>query len=97
MMESTERTCSETAHRSLQPQAIQTTLYDLIAALSAEVPHDDDDVLTATVVHLLHTYRVICTGTLAGYQLVCDAGEYSAWPLPSVAHLSSSMNLQERT
>lgn len=57
---------------------IHTTLYDLIAALSAEVERDEEDVLTATVVHLLNAHRVTCTGNLQGYRLVCDVAELSA-------------------
>jgi hypothetical protein len=48
---------------------IHTTLYDLIAALNAAIGPDEEDVLTATVVHLLNTYRIICTGKLQGYRL----------------------------
>ena len=55
--------------------AIHTTLYDLIAALSAEVGPDEEDLLTATVVHLLNSHRVTCTGNLRGYRLVCDMAE----------------------
>ena len=47
--------------------AIQTTLYDLLAALHAEVEPDEDAVVTAVVVHLLQTHRVICTGNRARY------------------------------
>ena len=50
---------------------IQTTLYELIAALSAEVGADEADVVTAALVHLLQTHRVAWTGPLAGYRLVC--------------------------
>jgi hypothetical protein len=51
----------------------QTTLYELIAAFSAEVGADEaDGVLTATVVHFLQTHRITCTGPLAGYRLVCE-------------------------
>ena len=49
--------------------AIPTTLYDLRAALSAEVGPDEADVVTAAVVHLLKTHRVTCTGHLTGYRL----------------------------
>jgi hypothetical protein len=55
--------------------AIQTTLYDLLAALSAEVGPDEEAVLTAVVVHLLQTQRVTCTGDGAHYRLVWDGGE----------------------
>jgi hypothetical protein len=50
----------------------QTTLYDLIATLNAEFSPDEDDVVTATVVHLLNTHRVTCTGALQGYLLICN-------------------------
>jgi len=36
-----------------QTTKTQTTLYDLIATLNAEFSPDEDDVVTATVVHLL--------------------------------------------
>jgi hypothetical protein len=37
---------------------IRTTLYDLIAALNAEVGADEDDLVIAGVMHLLNTYRL---------------------------------------
>ena len=64
-----------TPRKSPYPTTIHTTLYNLIAALSAEVGPDEEDVLTATVVHLLNTHRVTCTGDLQGYRLVCDGAE----------------------
>src|SRR2546428_2726491 len=78
IMKSFERSFSRTAKESPQPMAIHTTLYDLIAALSAEVGPDEEDVLTATVVHLLNSHRVTCTGSLQGYRLVCDMAEFAA-------------------
>jgi hypothetical protein len=51
--------------------AIETTLYDLIAALSAAVG-PDDDVLTAVVVHLLQTHRVMYMRGGVRYRLVWD-------------------------
>ena len=60
-----------TALTSPSTTTMQTTLYELIAALSAEVGADAaDGVLTATVVHFLQTHRVTWTGPLAGYRLV---------------------------
>jgi len=70
---------SGTVSQSPARMAIHTTLYDLIAACSAEVRPDEEDVVTATIVHLLHTHRVTCTGHLQGYQLVCDARAPAAW------------------
>ena len=55
-----------------QVAKIQTTLYDLIATLNAEISPDEDNVVTTTVVHLLNTHRVTCTGALQGYRLVCN-------------------------
>jgi hypothetical protein len=55
-----------------QVTKIQTTLYDLVATLTAELNPDEDNVVTATVVHLLNTHRVTCTGALQGYRLVCN-------------------------
>ena len=74
-METMVRTFPCTARRSSSPSKIHTTLYNLIAALSAEVGPDEEDVLTATVVHLLNTHRVTCTGDLRGYRLICDRAE----------------------
>jgi hypothetical protein len=51
---------------------IQTTLYDLIATLNAELSPDEDNVVTAIVVDLFNTHRVTCTGALQGYRLVCN-------------------------
>ena len=55
-----------------QAVKIQTTLYDLVATLNAELSPDEDNVVIATVVHLLNTHRVTCTGALQGYRLVCN-------------------------
>ena len=55
-----------------QAAKIQTTLYDLVATLNAELSPDEDNVVTETVVHLLNTHRVTCTGALQGYRLICN-------------------------
>ena len=55
--------------------ALQTTVYDLLAALNAHVGPDEDAVVTAVVVHLLQTHRVICTSARAHYRLVWDGTE----------------------
>jgi hypothetical protein len=41
-----------------QSLIIRTTLYDLIAALNAEVGTDEDDLVIAGVMHLLNTHRL---------------------------------------
>ena len=61
-----------------QAAKIQTTLYDLVATLNAEFSPDEDNALIATVVHLLNTHRVTCTGALQGYRLVCHDRARSA-------------------
>jgi hypothetical protein len=55
-----------------QVTEIQTTLYDLVAVFNAELSPDEDSIVTATIVQLLNTHRVTCTGALQGYQLVCN-------------------------
>jgi hypothetical protein len=40
-----------------RPLVIHTTLYDLCAAINAEVGADEDDLAIAVVVHLLATHR----------------------------------------
>ena len=55
-----------------EPTPTQTTLYDLIAAIDAEVGPHEEDVMMATVVHFLNAYRITCTGNLKGFRLVCD-------------------------
>ena len=98
MTEPIGRTFSSPARKSPHPMTIQTTLYDLIAALSAEVPLDDDDLLTATVVHFLNTHRVTYTGALAGYRLVCDAGARDlGWAGQGDKDLASSVDPHEGT
>src|SRR2546430_1549623 len=60
---------SGTVRKSPEIMTIHTTLYDLSAALSAEVGPDEENVLTAALMHLLNTHRVTCTGSLQGYRL----------------------------
>jgi hypothetical protein len=49
---------------------IRTTLYDLIASISAETRTDDDDVVTATLAHLLKVRKVIQLGSFKYRRLV---------------------------
>ena len=65
-----------------QVAKIQTTLYDLVATLNAEISPDEDDVVTAAIVHLLNTHRVTCTGALRGYRLVCSDSARQVQILP---------------
>jgi hypothetical protein len=43
--------------KSLQPTTIQTTLYDLISVVRAEIEPASDNLVIATVLHLLNAYR----------------------------------------
>jgi hypothetical protein len=58
---------------------LHTTLYDLIAAVSEAVRPDEENAVTATMIHILRTYRVTCLDDFEGCRLVCE-GEpsYSA-------------------
>jgi hypothetical protein len=71
--------CTQAAPKSMHdmPAAMptHTTLYDLIAAADMVVDEHTDDAITATVAHILNTYRVICRGDFRGYRLVCDDRE----------------------
>jgi hypothetical protein len=55
-----------------KPTTIETTLYDLIAAIDAEVGPHEEHVITATVVHFLNAYQITCTGNLKGFRLACE-------------------------
>ena len=65
-----------------QAVKIQTSLYDLIATLNAELSPDEDNIVIAAVVHLLNTHRVTCTGALQGYRLACHDRARAAQLLP---------------
>jgi hypothetical protein len=80
--------CPCPAHTAPLPRAIQTTLYDLIAALHTEVQFDEDDVVTAVVIHLLETYRVTFTDDQEHRRLVWDRGERAAQAAERTVELS---------
>ena len=48
---------------SSDSERITTTLYDLIAALNAEVDPEDDALVTAAVVHLINANRARFVGS----------------------------------
>jgi hypothetical protein len=58
--------------RHALPTVIQTTLYDLIAAISDEVDPAEDDLVTATLVHLINSGRVRFTGDSRNIKVVGD-------------------------
>jgi hypothetical protein len=49
-----------------QRTTVQTTLYDLVAAVAAETDPAEEEVTVATVMHLLNAYRARFTGHLRG-------------------------------
>ena len=52
-----------TSVASSDPASITTTLYDLVAALNAEVNPEDDALVTAAVVHLINSHRARFVGS----------------------------------
>jgi len=58
---------------------IHTTLYDLIAAINAEVGADQDDLVIALVVHLLKTHWLTCLGTVKPLRFVTDQSQATRW------------------
>jgi hypothetical protein len=48
---------------SSDPSSITTTLYDLVAALNAEVSPEDDALVTAAVVHIINANRARFVGS----------------------------------
>jgi hypothetical protein len=52
--------------------SIHTTLYDLIEAISAEVAPGEDDLVTATLVHLINSGRLKFADDWRELQVVCS-------------------------
>jgi hypothetical protein len=50
---------------------IETTLYDLVEAISSEVEPGEEDLITATLVHLLNSGRVKFCGDPRNLEVVC--------------------------
>lgn len=66
-----------TARRPLAQRArIKTTLYDMVAAINEEIEADEDEVVVATLVHMLQRRRVTCTDGVKTYRLVCHDTPY---------------------
>jgi hypothetical protein len=78
-------------------ETLQTTLYDLVAAVSEVAGADEDDVIIATVVHLLNFHNVICHGDFEGYRLVCEADTAPKGDDGAFSHFESSMTHFENT
>jgi hypothetical protein len=58
---------------------IHTTLYDLIAAINAEVGADEDDLVIALVVHLLKTHWLTYLGTITPRRFVTNQSQATRW------------------
>jgi hypothetical protein len=55
---------------SSDPTSLTTTLYELVAALNAEVDPEDDALVIAAVVHLMHVHRTRLVGSCTRLALV---------------------------
>lgn len=62
---SVQKAISETS------ECIHTTLYDLMSSVIDSVEPYSEELSTAVVMHLLNSHRVMGTGGLKGYRLVC--------------------------
>jgi hypothetical protein len=58
---------------------IRTTLYDLIAAINAEVGADEDDLVIALVIHLLKTHWLTYVGTVKPRRFVTNQSQAIRW------------------
>jgi hypothetical protein len=58
---------------------IRTTLYDLIAAINAEVGADEDDLVIALVVHLLKTHWLTYLSSVTPRRFVTDRSQATRW------------------
>jgi hypothetical protein len=65
------------------PSCLTTTLYDVIAAIQDELSPDDDELVVATVVHLLQSGRLTWLGKASKHlgQSQCPA----IWAMPHVS------------
>jgi hypothetical protein len=90
MMHTSTQVSREKTSDPLVPMPMHTTLYDLIAAIDAEAGPEADDVVTATVMHALKTYRVSCLGEFEGYQMVLDMKNRPSARWPRYAGLAIS-------
>jgi hypothetical protein len=64
------------ASPSPQSTTIQTTLYDLIETLAAEVKPGEDALVTAVAVHLLRAHRARFIGKRMQGQAYCEKTNY---------------------
>jgi hypothetical protein len=70
MMKNTGLSFSGKARKLKDTATVHTTLYNIIDAINIEVGPEGEEVLMATVAHLLSTRRVTCMGDMKGYRLI---------------------------
>jgi hypothetical protein len=70
-MQTAAQSLSTPAPAGAESTTIETTLYDLIAAVSAEAGPDEDELILATVVHLLNSGQARFTGAWKNAKVVC--------------------------
>jgi hypothetical protein len=73
-------------------ETLQTTLYDLVAAVSEVAGADEDAVITAAVMRLLNFHDVRCVGEFEGYRLVCEVETSSKGDDGTFSHFESSVS-----
>jgi len=64
-------------------ESIHTTLYDLMSAVIDSVEPYSEELITAVVMHLLNSHRVMGTGDLDRYRLVCAEAVPCRFTYPS--------------
>lgn len=71
---------------------IHTTLYDLIAAINAQVSPDEDDMVLTIVAHLLKTHWLTYLGTFKRRRLGSARSQATRW-----RHQASPMGCRKRS
>jgi hypothetical protein len=61
-----------TRRAATTPECVETTLYDLIAALNEEVESGEEELVTAAVVHLLNSGRALFSRDRRVIKVVCS-------------------------
>ena len=63
---------SMTGVTSTEPARLQTTLYDIVAAINEEVGVEEEQLVLATLMHIFQTHKVTSSDGLQEYRLVYD-------------------------
>jgi hypothetical protein len=82
-------TSAATQRDPVETTTMYTTLYDLVEALQRQVGPDEDHLVVATVMHLLHSGRVTFLGELAEclawWRPESTVEDMPPWPPPPCA------------